>query len=118
MNSEKTTGTKITYAGTVVFDGSGYTPGSGTGNWKVAPIPWPGLVPPPPVGQVLITFDKPISGLYSVLVSAQRTLDAPMLAANWGDADDKGFVVVVFNPVATLTYQTVRNGSFSFMVFQ
>lgn len=118
MTTPKATAARITHAGTVEFDGGAYRAGAGTRNWTVSPIPWPGLDPPPPVGQVLITFAAPITGPYSVLVTAQRSFDAPMLAANWGDATERGFVVIVFNPVATLTYRTVRNGSFSFAVLQ
>src|ERR1700692_4041210 len=53
---------------------------------------------------------------YSVLVSPPRTADAPMIAANYGDVQTTGFVVILFNPVAPREYQTVRNGDFSFIV--
>ena len=122
MTSElKSKGATITHAGTVKFDNlNGYQVGHGTGNWKVSPIAWPGFKPgqEPPVGQVLITFDKPIAGPYTVLVTAERSMDAPMLSANYGDKKPESFVVVIFNPVATLSYQTVRNSHFSFMVLQ
>lgn len=118
MTTQKSSGAVISHAGTVEFEDGAYRVGAGTGNWSVSPIPWPGLDPPPPVGQVLVTFTTPIVGPYSVTVSARRSFDAPMLVANWGDANEHGFVVIVFNPVATLTYRTVRNGSFSFAVLQ
>jgi hypothetical protein len=95
-----------------------YSRASGTSNWTVRPIDWPGVPGPPPVGQVLIQFEEPIEGPYTVLVSACRSADAPMLSANYGDVSPAGFVVIVFNPVAVLSYQTVRNGNFSFAVIQ
>jgi hypothetical protein len=48
-----------------------------------------------------------------------RGLFAPlylMIAANCGDVQTTGFVVVLFNTVAPREYQTVRNGDFSFIV--
>ena len=41
-----------------------------------------------------------------------------MVAANYGDADERGFVVILFNTVAPREYQTVRNGDFSFVVMK
>ena len=49
-------------------------------------------------------------------VSPSRTPDAPMLCRNYGNVTPAGFEVVIFNPVAQLSYQTVRNGDFSFLV--
>jgi hypothetical protein len=111
---------RITHHGMVSFDfATGlYARASGTSNWIVRPIDWPGVPGPPPVGQVVIQFDEAIEGPYTVLVSACRTADAPMLAANYGDLTAAGFVVIVFNPVALSSYQTVRNGNFSFVVIQ
>jgi hypothetical protein len=76
-----------------------------------------GVPGPPPVGQVLIQFAEPVANAcYSVLVSPRRAVDAPLIAANYGDVQTTGFVVVLFNPVAPREYQTVRNGDFSFIV--
>jgi hypothetical protein len=110
----------LTYHGMVGFDFTtgAYSPASGSGNWTVRPIDWPGLPQPPALGQVLIVFDKPIAGPYTVLVSPSRTPDAPMLCCNWGQVTPNSFEVIIFNPVAQLSYQTVRNGSFSFLVIQ
>jgi|HubBroStandDraft_6_1064221.scaffolds.fasta_scaffold318739_3 hypothetical protein len=110
----------VTHHGMVIFDfdtGS-YAPGSGSGDWKVRPIPWPIFPSPPSLGQVLIEFDVPITGPYTVIISAGRTPDCPMLSANWGNLSANGFEVVLFDPVATLSYRTVRNGNFSFAVIQ
>jgi hypothetical protein len=110
----------VIHHGMVVFDFAtgAYSRASGTDGWKVRPIDWPGLPAPPPLGQVLIEFDQPIEGPYTVVVSPSRTPDAPMLCCNWGQATAKNFEVIIFNPVALLVYQTVRNGGFSFMLIQ
>jgi hypothetical protein len=113
MSTVTTTGATITHAGTVVFRDGAYKVSSGTGNWSVAPIP-PGVA----VGQVLITFSAEITAPYSVIVTARRTPDAPLLTANWGDATRTNFVVVLFNPVGHPAYTTVRNGDFSFVLLQ
>ena len=110
----------VTHHGMISFDFSKglYSRASGTGNWSVRPIDWPGVPGPPAVGQVLIQFNSPMQGPYTVVVSACRTADAPMIAANYGNVSDTGFVVILFDPVATLEYRTVRNGNFSFIVIQ
>jgi hypothetical protein len=100
------------------FTTTAYSRLSGTDGWTVRPIDWPGLPAPPPLGQVLVVFDPPIEGLYTVLVSPSRTPDVPMLCCNYGNVSASGFEVILFNPVAQLSYQTVRNGSFSFVVIQ
>jgi hypothetical protein len=100
------------------FTAGAYSRASGAGQWTVRPIDWPGLPAPPPLGQVLIEFDPPIDGPYTVIVTPSRTLDAPMLSCNYGNVTAGGFEVIIFNPVALLSYQTVRNGSFSFAVIQ
>jgi len=100
------------------FTTGAYSRLSGGGNWTVRPIDWPGLSQPPALGQVQVVFDPPIKGPYSVLVSASRTPDAPMLCCNYGNVTPAGFEVILFNPVAVLSYQTVRNGSFSFLVIE
>jgi hypothetical protein len=110
----------ITHHGMISFDfvKGLYSRASGTDNWIVRPIDWPGVPGPPPVGQVMIQFNPPVPGPYTVVVSACRTADAPMIAANYGDVSNAGFVVVIFDPVATMEYRTVRNGNFSFIVVQ
>jgi|ERR1700689_1539858 hypothetical protein len=110
----------ITHHGVILFDfaAGAYKRASGAGNWGVRPIDWPGLPQPPPLGQVLIEFASPIRGPYTVIVSPSRTPDAPMLTCNYGNVLPGSFEVILFNPVAVLSYQTVRNGSFSFMVIQ
>ena len=119
MAAKQDTGSRASHFGTVAFDfATGlYSRESGSTNWSVRPIDWPGVPGPPPVGQVLIQFSEPVvNARYSVLVSPRRTADAPMIAANYGDVQTTGFVVVLFNPVAPREYQTVRNGDFSFIV--
>lgn len=107
-------GHQPTHAGTVMFADGKYQVACGTGNWSVDNIPPPGV----PAGQVLVSFNSPLVGPYSVLVTAQRTMDAPMLCANWGDATADNFVVVLFSPVGHPAYTTVRNGGFSFLVMK
>ena len=110
----------VTHHGVITFDFAtgAYSRASGNGGWTVRPIDWPGLAQAPPLGQVLIEFNPPIEGPYTVIVSPSRTPDAPMLTCNYGNATAGSFEVILFNPVAVLSYQTVRNGSFSFMVIQ
>jgi hypothetical protein len=110
----------ITHHGMIGFDFAtgAYARLSGSDNWTVRPIDWPGLNPPPPVGQVLVEFDPPITGDYTLIVTPSRSPDAPMLSCNYGNASAGSFEVILFNPVALLSYQTVRNGSFSFVVIQ
>jgi hypothetical protein len=110
----------ITYHGMIAFDFAtgAYSPISGSGNWTIRPIDWPIFKSPPAVGQVLIEFDQPIEGPYTVIVSPSRTPDAPMLSCNYGNVLPGSFEVILFNPVAQLSYQTVRNGNFSFLLIQ
>jgi hypothetical protein len=109
----------ITHHGMIAFDlATSYARASGTANWSVTPIEWPGVPGPPPVGQILITFDQPIKGPYTVMVSACRSPDAPMLAANYGEQSPTGFVVILFNTVGDQSYTSVRNGNFSFIIVQ
>lgn len=110
----------ITHHGMIAFDiaAGQYRRASGTTNWSVRPIDWPGVPGPPPVGQVLITFDKPIKGPFTVMVGACRSPDAPMLAANYGEVTAASFVVILFNAVGDQSYLTVRNGNFSFIIVQ
>ena len=110
----------ITHHGMIAFDSTKgqYVHASGTNNWTVRPIDWPGVPGPPPVGQVLVTFDQPIKGPYTLMVCAYRSLDAPMLAANYGEVSPTGFVVILFNTVGDQSYTSVRNGDFSFVVIQ
>ncbi len=109
----------ITHHGMIAFDlATSYSRASGTNNWSVRPIDWPGVPGPPPVGQVMITFDQPIKGPYTLMVCAYRSPDAPMLAANYGEVSPTGFVVILFNTVGDQSYTSVRNGDFSFVVIQ
>lgn len=109
----------ITHHGMISFDAGQYTHASGTDNWSVGPIAWPDGPPgPPPVGQVLVTFKQPIKGPYTLMVCAGRSLDAPMLSANYGEQSPTGFVVILFNTVGDQSYTSVRNGDFSFIVIQ
>jgi hypothetical protein len=109
----------ITHHGMVNFSAGQYAHASGTDNWTVGPIAWPSGPPgPPAVGQVLITFKQPINGPYTVMVCACRTLDAPMLSANYGEQGPAGFVVILFNTVGDQSYTSVRNGDFSFIIIQ
>jgi hypothetical protein len=118
--TQSATGGAVIYHGMVAFDFAKgvYSRASGQGDWTVRPIDWPGLPQPPALGQVLIEFSTPIDGPYTVVVSANRTPDAPMLSCNYGNVTANGFEVILFNPVAVLSYQTVRNGNFSFLVVQ
>ena len=114
-----TTAPVITHHGMIAFDlATSYSRASGTNNWSVRPIDWPGVPGPPPVGQILITFDQPIKGPYTVMVCAYRSPDAPMLSANYGELSPTGFVVILFNTVGDQSYTSVRNGNFSFIVIQ
>jgi len=116
----------ITHHGMIAFDfDSGtYQAESGSNNWDVSPISAFGATafgnpPPVGVGQVLIRFNPPLeNNHYTVLVTPNRTPDAPMLSCNYGDVTESGFSVIIFNPAAVLSYQTVRNGGFSFVVIQ
>ena len=95
-------GPRITHYGTVAFDfGSGlYSRESGSSNWSVRPVDWPGVPGPPPLGQVLIQFMPPrADARYTVVVSPRRVADAPMIAANYGDADKR----------ASLSYCSIRS---------
>lgn len=116
--AQKPASCAITHHGMITFDFAkgAYSRVSGGGNWTMRPIDWPGLAQPPPLGQVLIEFNPPIDGPYTVIVSPSRTLDAPMLSCNYGNVTPGSFEVILFNPVAVLSYQTVCNGSFSFVV--
>jgi hypothetical protein len=109
----------ITHHGMISFDAGQYAHASGTNNWSVQPIAWPDGPPgPPPVGQVLVTFAQPIRGPYTLMVCACRSLDAPMIVANYGELSPTGFVVILFNAVGDQSYTSVRNGNFSFVVVQ
>ncbi len=116
----------ITHHGMITFDvdTGTYKAEPKSNNWEVSPISAFGLTafgdpPPPSLGQVLIKFTPPLENdHYTVLVTPGRTPDAPMLSCNLGDVSESGFSVIIFNPVAVLAYQTVRNGGFSFVVIQ
>lgn len=105
----------ITHFGTVAFEGGQYQRKAGTLNWSVEPIP--GFDPPikVPLGMIRIVFNQPLPGPYTAVATAVRTGTTPMLAVNCGQFTDEGFVVHIFDPVAT---RTLQNGGFSFAVFQ
>ena len=105
----------ITHWGTVEFKGGEYVRTAGSDNWKVWPIA--GFDPPirAPVGQIEITFAEPIPEPYTVLVSPYYTTNIPLFAANYGEVDENGFVVHMWETVAD---RTLQNGNFSFAVIQ
>jgi hypothetical protein len=104
---------KLSLCGTVGFQDGNYLRLSGSDDWTVVPIAGFGAPVGPPLGQVRINFKDALSGPYTVLVSALRLSTTPMLTANYGNADETGFVVHLFEPVAS---HTLQNGGFSFMV--
>ncbi len=124
--TSKIQNTAITHHGMIAFDfeSGTYKVESGSNNWDVSPVSAFGATafgqpPPVGVGQVLIKFNSPLENdHYTLLVSPSRTPDAPMLSCNYGDVTKSGFSVIIFNPVAVLSYQTVRNGGFSFVVIE
>lgn len=100
--------------GTVEFRKGEYIRIAGTTNWKVWPIE---AFDPPvraPVGQIRIDFEKPMKGTYTILVSAYRNANTPLLLANYGDVDENGFVVHLWETIAD---RTLLNANFSFAVF-
>ena len=104
----------VTHFGSVSFTNGKYEIVSGSRNWNVQPIS--GFVDPPirlPLGQVEIEFSAPLECNYSVLVSAWRTDNTPLLAANYSQVKSTDSVVHIFDPV---TSRTLQNGSFSFAV--
>ena len=106
----------ITHFGAVEFSGGAYKRVSGTTNWEVMPVA--GFDPPirVPVGMIEIVFAEPVEGPYGVLVTAERSLQQTQLvAANYGDVSEKGFVVYLWETIAD---RTVVNGGFSFAVLQ
>lgn len=104
-----------THVGTVAFARGAYVRVAGTSNWKVWPIE--AFDPPQriPVGQVRIDFVEPARRPYSVVVSARRNANSPLMTANYGTADEKGFVVHLWETIAD---RTLQNGDFSFAVYQ
>ena len=97
----------MTHYGSVGFENGTYTKLSGSDNWTVE------MVGGIPLGQIRIVFGRSVGGAYGVLVSAVHHPNAPLITANYGDADDKGFTVHLWESV---TDRTVMNASFSFAV--
>lgn len=97
--------------GKVDFRDGTYQRAEGSAGWHVQPIAGFGLEIGPPLGQVRVIFDPPLSTPYIVLLSATRTPGCPLLCANHGDLDPGGFVVCLFDPVST---RTLQNGGFTF----
>jgi hypothetical protein len=105
----------VSHAGSVAFRDGEYVRTAGTTNWKVWPI---AAFEPPirvPVGQIRIDFASPVKSPYMVVVTAHRIANAPLMAANYGDVDENGFVVHLWETVAD---RTLQNGDFSFAVYQ
>lgn len=105
----------ITHFGTIEFKGGKYVRIAGSTNWKVWPIE--GFDPPirAPVGQIRIDFAEPVSEPYTVLVSAFYNANTPLMSANYGEQDENGFVVHLWETIAD---RTLQNGNFSFAVVQ
>jgi len=97
----------MTHYGSVGYELGKYTKLSGSDNWTLEMI---GGVP---LGQIRIIFKKTVGGAYGVLVSAEHHQNAPLITANYGDADEKGFTVHLWESV---TDRTVMNSGFSFAV--
>lgn len=105
----------ITHFGTVEFKGGQYVKAGGSDNWKVWPIE--GFDPPirAPVGQIRIDFEKPVRDPYTVVVTAFHAGNAPLMSANFGEQDEGGFVVHMWESIAD---RTLQNGNFTFAVIQ
>jgi hypothetical protein len=97
----------MTHYGSVGFEHGNYTKRSGSDNWTLEMI---GGVP---LGQIRIVFAKSVANGYGVVVSAEHNSNATLITANYGDADDKGFTVHLWESV---TDRTVMNSGFSFAV--
>jgi|SRR5579871_2720004 len=106
-------GNAISHFGSVAFTAGGYQRSSGSKNWSVAPIL--GFDPPVrlPLGMVRIEFSAPVHRPYTVLLTAHRAPNTPLLSANYGSQDENGFVVHLWETIAD---RTVQNGGFSFAV--
>lgn len=105
----------ITHFGAVEFKDGQYVCVSGSDNFTVWPIE--GFDPPvrAPVGMIRIDFKEPIKDGYAILVTAGYNTNAPLMAANYGDVDENGFVVHLWETIAD---RTLLNGDFSFAVIQ
>jgi hypothetical protein len=102
------------HCGLVGFEASsGYHRLAGTTNWDVQPIPGFGAPIGPPLGQVRIVFHERLEMPYIVVVTPGRTTSAPHLGANYGDVDEEGFRVHLFDAFMA---RTLQNGPFSFVV--
>lgn len=97
----------MTHYGSVGFENGNYTKLSGSDNWTVEMVG--GL----PLGQIRINFADAVAGVYGVVVSAEHHRNAPLITANYGEVNDKGFTVHLWESV---TDRTVMNASFSFAV--
>ena len=105
----------ITHFGAVEFSGGEYKRTVGTTNWEVMPVA--GFDPPirVPVGMVEIAFTEPVTGAYLVLVTAERNAQTQLVASNYGNVTENGFVVYLWETIAD---RTVVNVGFSFAVLQ
>jgi hypothetical protein len=105
----------ISHFGAVDFSDGTYKRAAGTTNWEVMPVA--GFDPPirVPVGMVEIVFAEPVTGPYLVLVTAERNAQTQLVAANYGNVSENGFVVYLWETIAD---RTVVNVGFSFAVLQ
>lgn len=108
---------EIIHSGFVTFRDGAYSTDTASAV-TVAPIfGFRPLAPPqginPPLGQVEVKFDQPLTKPYAILVTACRSESTPALTANYGDVTADGFVVHLWE---TCTDRTVQNGGFSFLV--
>jgi hypothetical protein len=103
----------IAHFGSVEFSDGKYVRVAGSGDWTVEPIE--GFDPPVklPLGMVRIRFAAPIPTPYTVLVTATRQCNTPLVAANCGGVTAEGFVVHLWETIAD---RTVQNAGFSFLV--
>lgn len=99
----------IIHFGTVLFENGNYQRQSGSPHWQVRAIDPQDI----PVGQSLIEFASPLTRPYSVIITAYRLDNTPLLIANYGDVTPQSFVVHLGEIIAD---RTVQNAHFSFLV--
>jgi hypothetical protein len=97
----------MTHYGSVAYRQGRYEKVSGSDNWSIK------MIGGAPLGQIRIVFENSIAGAYSILVTAEQSPNAPLMAANYGNATHEGFSVHLWESVAD---RTVMNSGFSFVV--
>lgn len=97
----------ITHFGSVGYNTGQYRKLSGSDNWRIE------MIGGAPLGQLRIVFKDSITGEYGILVSAEQNPNAPLIAANYGNASPEGFTVHLWESVAD---RTVMNSGFSFAI--